>query len=126
VNERVRSVLTGSAVGIVPLLLVDLARILTEAVAADGGQTSRWWPIAAYLATGLVAAYGAGSGRSERLIPLIGAAVVLLALLAAVPGQPPAGIGALPLVPGTAAGQAVLAAIAGVYLYAAVRGPRKR
>lgn len=125
-NERVRSVVTGIAVGVVPLLLVDLARILTEAVDADGGQTSRWWPIAAYLATGLVAAYGAGSGRSERLIPTTGAAVVLLALLAAVPGQPPAGFGGLPLVPGTAAGRAVVAAVAGVYLYSAVRGPKKR
>lgn len=125
-NERVRSIVTGLAVGIVPLLLVDLARILTEAVAADGGQTSRWWPIAAYLATGLVAAYGAGAGRSERLVPLIGAAVVLLALAAAVPGQPPLGLDALPLFPGTLAGQAVVASVAGVYLYAAVRGPRKR
>ncbi|MFU8841692.1 MAG: hypothetical protein ACNA8R_13390 [Nitriliruptoraceae bacterium] len=124
-NERVRSVLTGLAAGIVPLLLVDLARILTDAVAADGGQTSPWWPIAAYLATGVVVASGAGAGRSDRLVPVIGAAVVLLALLAAVPWEPAAGFGALPLAPGTAAGRAVVAAVAGVYLYAAVRGPKR-
>lgn len=122
-SERVRSILTGLAVGIVPLLLVDLARILTEAVAADGGETSAWWPVAAYLATGIVAASGVGAGRRQRLVPAIGLTVVLLALLPAVPLAPLAGLSVVPLVPATAAGEAVVAAIAGAYLYALVRGP---
>ncbi len=121
-NGRVRSVVEGLVVGIVPLLLVDLARILTEAVAADGGETSRWWPVAAYFATGLVAAYGVGAGRRERLVPAIGALVVLLAVLSQVPFAPPSGF-TVPLVPTTAAGQAVAVAIAGAYVYAAIRGP---
>jgi hypothetical protein len=121
-NERVRSVVEGLAVGIVPLLLVDLARILTEAVAADGGETSRWWPVAAYFATGLVAAYGVGAGRRERLVPAIGALVVLLAVTPQLPFAPPDAF-IFPLVPTTAAGQAVAVATAGAYVYAAVRGP---
>jgi hypothetical protein len=123
VNERVRSVLLGLAVGLVPLLLVDLARILTEAVAADGGDASRCWPVAAYLATGLVAAYGVGTGRRDRLVPASGAVVVLLAVLPQIPVAPPTAL-SLPLVPTTGAGQAVVAAVAGAYLYAAVRGPK--
>ncbi len=121
-NERVRSVLEGVVVGIVPLLLVDLARILTEAVAADGGETSRWWPVAAYFATGLVAAYGVGAGRRDRIVPAIGAVVVLLAVAPQLPFAPPGGF-VLPLVPTTAASQAVALATAGAYVYAAVRGP---
>ena len=121
-NERVRSVLEGLVLGIVPLLLVDLARILTEAVAADGGETSRWWPVAAYFATGLVAAYGVGAGRRDRIVPAIGAAVVLLAVVPQLPFAPPGGF-TFPLVPTTAASQAVAVAIAGAYVYAAVRGP---
>lgn len=123
-NERVRTVVTGLVVGIVPLLLLDLARILTEAVAADGGQTSPWWPVAAYLATGLVAAYGVGSGRSDRLIPTIGAVVVLLVVLPAVPVVRAGVLASLPLVPATAASQAVAVAVAGAYVYAAIRGPK--
>jgi hypothetical protein len=124
VSERVRSVLTGLAVGIVPLLLVDLARILTEAVAADGGETSAWWPVAAYLATGLVAAYGVGAGRRERLVPAVGAAVVLLVVLPAVPVAGAGILASLPLVPTTPASRAVAVAVTGAYLYAAVRGPK--
>lgn len=122
-NERVRSILTGLAVGVVPLLLLDLARILTEAVAADGGQTSGWWPVAAYLATGVVAAYGVGAGRHDRTVPIVGATVVLLALVAAVPSEPPGGSG-FPLVPSSAGAQAVTAAVAGAYLYAVIRGSK--
>jgi len=121
-NERVRSVLEGLVVGVAPLLLVDLARILTEAVAADGGETSRWWPLAAYVATGLVVAYGVGAGRRDRIVPAIGAVVVLLAVAPQLPFAPPSGF-TLPLVPTTAASQAVAVATAGAYLYAAVRGP---
>jgi len=124
VSERVRSVVTGIAVGIVPLLLVDLARILSEAVAADGGLTSAWWPVAAYLATGVVAAYGVGAGRRERLVPAVGAAVVLLVVLPAVPVVRAGVLASLPLVPSTAASRAVAVAVAGAYLYAAVRGPK--
>ncbi|MFP4149669.1 MAG: hypothetical protein ACLFUG_09970 [Nitriliruptoraceae bacterium] len=124
-NDRVRPVVTGLVVGIVPLLLLDLARILTEAVAADGGRTSPWWPVAAYLATGLLAAYGVAAGGRERLVPAIGATVVLLVVLPAVPAAPPGLLASLPLVPTTPASQAVAVAVAGAYLYAAVRGPRR-
>ena len=123
-NERVRSVLLGVAVGVIPLLLLDLARILTDAVAADGGETSVWWPVASYVAAGAVAAFGMGAGRNDRLVPAVGAVILLLVVLPTVPVSLAERLPSLPLLPAAAASQAVVFAIAGAYLYAAVRGPR--
>ncbi len=123
-NERLRSVLLGVGVGIVPLLLLDLARILDDAVAADGGDTSVWWPVASYLAAGAVAAFGVGAGRGDRLVPATGAVVLLLVVLPTVPVGVAARLPSLPLLPAAAASQAVVFAIAGAYLYATVRGSR--
>lgn len=123
-NERLRSVLLGVGVGVVPLLLLDLARILDDAVAADGGDTSVWWPVASYLAAGAVAAFGIGAGRRDRLVPAAGAAILLLVVLPTVPIGLAARLPGLPLLPAAAASQAVVFAIAGAYVYAAVRGPR--
>ncbi len=122
-NERLRSVLLGVGVGVVPLLLLDLARILDDAVAADGGQTSVWWPVASYLAAGAVAAFGIGAGRRDRLVPAAGAAILLLVVLPTVPIGVAERLPSLPLLPAAAASQAVVFAIAGAYVYAAVRGP---
>ena len=123
-NERVRTVLLGIAVGVVPLLLLDLARILNDAVAADGGDTSVWWPVASYLAAGAVAAVGMAAGRRERLVPAVGALVLLLVVLPTVPVASAERLPALPLLPAASASQAVVFAITGAYLYAALRGPK--
>ena len=123
-NERLRSVLLGVGVGVVPLLLLDLARILDDAVAADGGDTSVWWPVASYLAAGAVAAFGIGAGRRDRLVPAAGAVILLLVVLPTVPIGLAARLPSLPLLPAAAASQAVVFAIAGAYVYAAVRGPK--
>ncbi len=123
-NERLRAGLLGLGVGIAPLLLLDLARILDEAVRADGGDTSVWWPVACYLATGAVAAFGVGAGRRERLVPSVGALVLLLVVLPTVPVTLASRLPSLPLLPAAAASQAVVFAIAGAYVYSAVRGPR--
>lgn len=123
-NTRLRSILLGVGVGIVPLLLLDLARILDDAVAADGGDTSVWWPVASYLAAGAVAAFGIGAGRRDRLVPAAGALILLLVVLPTVPIGLAGRLPSLPLLPAAAASQAVVFAIAGAYVYAAVRGPR--
>ena len=123
-NERLRSVLLGVGVGVVPLLLLDLARILDDAVAADGGDTSVWWPVASYLAAGAVAAFGIGAGRRDRLVPAAGAVILLLVVLPTVPIGLAARLPSLPLLPAAAASQAVVFAVAGAYVYAAVRGPK--
>lgn len=122
-NQRVRGVLLGLGVGLAPLLLLDLARILDDAVAADGGQTSVWWPVACYLGAGAVAAVGIGAGRRDRLVPVVAALVLLLVVLPTVPVGLAGRLPSLPLLPAAAASRAVVFAIAGAYLYAAVRGP---
>jgi hypothetical protein len=124
VNDRVRGILLGLGVGIGPLLLLDLARILREAVAVDGGQTSVWWPIACYLAAGLVAAAGIAAGRRDRIVPAIGALVVLLVALPTVPSAIAERVPSLPVVPATTPSQAIAFVLIGAYLYAAIQGPR--
>lgn len=120
-NERVRGVLLGLALGVAPLLLLDLARILNDAVAADG-DTSMWWPIACYLATGIVAAVGVGAGTRDRVVPVVAAIVLLAVALPAL--TRPIGDTSFPLLPTTAVSQAVVLAIVGAYAYAAIRGSR--
>ena len=123
-SERVRSVLFGLGVGIVPLLLLDLANILRDAIANDPGSTSVWWPVACYLGAGVVAAVGVGSGRRDRLVPAVAGIAVLLIALPTVPSDVPSWVPALPLVPSGVASQAVVFALAGAYGYAAIRGGR--
>jgi hypothetical protein len=53
--------LLGLVAGMVPLLLLDLARIL-HAHMRDGGATSLWWPIACYAAVGGLVAATVASG----------------------------------------------------------------
>lgn len=119
-NDRLRTVLIGVAVGLVPLLLIDLARILDEAVRRDPSATSRWWVIACYVAAGAVAAAGVASGRRDRFVPLIGLAVVVLAVLPALPlGW---SLPSLPLSPTDPGGVAIALTLVGVYAYAAIRG----
>lgn len=123
-NERVRGVLLGLGVGIGPLMLLDLARILRDAVAADGGATSVWWPIACYLAAGLVAAAGIAAGRRDRVVPAIGALVILLVALPTVSSGIAGRVPSLSVVPATTPSQAIAFALVGAYLYAAIQGPR--
>ena len=93
-NERVRSVVFGLSVGIGALLLLDLARILAASVGR--GDTSVWWPVACYLAVGLLVAVGVSAGGRDRLVPLLAGSVVLVAALPAVPADAP---GWLPQIP---------------------------
>lgn len=124
-SDRVRSAVLGLGIGVAPLLLLDLARILSEAVAADGGQTSPWWPIAGYLGAGAVAAVGVAAGRRDRLVPVVAAVVLLIVVLPTVPLDGPSWLPRLPLMPADAVSQAVVFAVCGVLLTAAVRGPKR-
>ncbi|GGI06572.1 hypothetical protein [Egicoccus halophilus] len=123
-NERARSVATGLFAGLVPLLLLDLARVLQEAMYTDPGSTSAWWPVACFVGVGAVAAFGVSAARGDRLVALVGIAVLLLAAVPSVAVTPPAWLPSLPLVTDTFASQAVAFAVAGAYLYALLRGPR--
>ena len=122
-NERMRSVVFGLGVGVGALLLLDLARILATSVGS--GDTSVWWPVACYLAVGLVVAVGVTAGARDRLVPLLAGVVVLLAALPAVPADAPGWVPQLPLVPSTSAAQAVAFVMVGAFAYGALRGGRR-
>lgn len=121
-SDRARAVLFGLGLGLAALLLLDLTAILQATVAS--GQTSPWWPIAGYVAVGLLAALGVAGGSRDRLIPSLAAAVVLVVALPAVPTEAPAWVPSLPLVPSTGATQAVAFALVGAFTFGAVRGGR--
>lgn len=121
-NDRVRGLLLGAGVGLAVLLLLDLARILADAVST--GETSVWWPIACYLAVGLIVALGVGAGARDRAIPALAGVVVLLASLPAVPADAPGWVPQLPLVPSSGVAQGVAFAAVGALAFGAVRGGR--
>lgn len=118
-SERLRAVLIGLVLGVGPLLLLDLARILRDAAEADG--TGSWWALAVYAAVGLLVGVGVGLGRSDRLVPAVAAVVVVVAAV-----LPAAGVGGwlagLPLAASGDVAQAVAVTVAGAYVYATVRG----
>ncbi len=120
-NDRVRTVVLGLAVGLVPLLLLDLARILGDAADRDPVATSRWWVVACYLGAGIAAGVGVGLGRRERLVPLVGLAVVLLATLPVLPAA--SWVPTLPFAPDHPGGEAVALVLIGAYAWSGVRGP---
>ncbi|MFA9431247.1 hypothetical protein [Egicoccus sp. AB-alg2] len=123
-NERARSVLVGLFAGLAPLLLLDLARVLQDAVFADPGGTSVWWPIACFVGVGAIAAFGVSAARGDRLVAVVAIAVLLLAALPSVATSSPAWLPSLPLVTDSFASQAVAFAVVGAYAYALARGPR--
>lgn len=122
-NYRVRSVLIGVFAGLAPLLLLDLAQVLQDAIFTDPGSTSRWWPVACYLGAGAIVAFGVSAARADRLVAIVGMAVLLIAALPSVVSSP-AWLPDVPLVTRTFASQAVAFAVVGAYGYALVRGPR--
>ena len=123
-NDRLRSVVLGLVIGLVPLLLLDLARVLSDAVSRDADGTSVWWPIACYVGAGIVAAVGVAAAHRDRLVPIVGLVVVLLAVLPTVPSDAVAWLPSLPLATVTGAAQGIALAIAGAYAYASAQGGR--
>lgn len=123
-NRTVRSVLVGLVGGVVTLLLLDLARILTQAHARDGGETSVWWPIACYSVVGVIAAATIAAGSRDRVISGVAGGVVLLFVLPTLPLQVAAWVPSLPLVPATVVQQSIAVVIVAAWVYASLRGPR--
>lgn len=124
-SERLRAVLFGLAVGVGPLLLLDLGATLREAIARDPASTSVWWPVACYIATGAVVAVGLALGRRARIVPAVAAAVVLVVALPAVSSGATGWLSRLALpVADDATSSAALFVAAGAYLYAAVCGAK--
>lgn len=118
-NQRIQSVVLGLVAGFVPLLLVDLARILHDAYVRDGGQTSQWWSIACYLVVGIVVTWVALVGSRDRWIPAIGAGIIVLFLLPTLPvavGWLPE----LPMAPITLVQRSVAVVLVGTYVTVAL------
>ncbi len=120
---RLGSIIWGLIAGIVPLLLLDLARILQQAHQRDG-ETSIWWPIACYVAVGVVAAAAVAAGARDRTVPLVGGVLVLLVTLPTVPTRAAEWLPTLPVLPSTLTQQVVAFVVVGAYAYTTVRGPR--
>jgi len=116
VNHRLQSIVLGLMAGFVPLLLLDLARILRDAFERDGGQTSEWWSIACYLAVGLVVAWVAAVGFRDRAVPAIGAAVIVLFVLPTLPVAAVGWIPDLPMAPVTLVQRSAAVMLIGTFL----------
>jgi hypothetical protein len=126
VNERARSVLLGLAVAIGPLLLLDLASTLRDGMLEQTDENI-WWMMACYVGAGAIVAFGVSASRRDRIVPAVALAVMLYAVLPAVPSAATDWLRALPLAGGPLGTHGLLAVgatIAGVYAYALVRGPR--
>lgn len=124
-NDRVRAILLGIGLAVAPLLLLDLGGTLTSAVSRDPDETSVWWPVACYLAAGVLVAMGVGMARRDRLLAVAAAVVVIALTLPLVPSGLTRWLAGLPIPSlGDRAGIAALLVVAGAYVYAAVRGPQ--
>jgi hypothetical protein len=128
VSERVRSVLVGLAVGIAPLLLLDLASTLRDAAQRDTNVANLWWMLGCYVLAGTIVAFGLAASRRDRIVPGLALVVVAGVVLAAMPVDGLASLlRSLPLVGTLTANHGVVAVggvVAGAYAYALVRGPR--
>lgn len=119
-SGRVRSVLLGIGLGVAPLLLVDLALELSRV----GEAATVWWALAAYALIGGVVAVAISHARRDPVIPAVAAAVLLLALLPALP-QPLSGLPRLPVIGDVALRQrALIVVLTAACLVGAVRGRR--
>jgi ABC-type Co2+ transport system permease subunit len=119
-GARVRSVALGVALGVAPLLLLDLAIQLSRVTEA----TTAWWAIAAYALIGAVVAAAIVHARRDPLIPAVAAVVLFVAVAPALPA-PLASLPVLPIVGDAAASQRpVIVVVVAACIVGAVRGRR--
>jgi hypothetical protein len=115
---KLRSVLLGVALGVAPLLLLDLARQLSRVTEA----TSAWWAIASYALIGALGAIAVLQARRDPLVPAVAAVVLLLAVAPALPA-PFSALPMLPVVGDAAVGQRpLLVVLVAACAVGAVRG----
>jgi uncharacterized membrane protein len=127
VNDRVRSVLLGLAVGLVPLLLLDLADTLRGAAQRDSSATNLWWMLACFVLAGVIVAAGVAASRRDRIVPAVALVVAAVVTLVAMPTPGLGWLTQLPLVGALATNYAVVAVggvMSGAYAFALMRGPR--
>jgi hypothetical protein len=127
VNERVRSAVLGLAVGLGPLLLLDLADTLRDASMRDAHAANLWWMLACYVLAGAIVATGLAASRRDRIVPAVALVVVAAITLVAMPTVGSGWLLRLPLVGALAQNHGVTAVggvLVGAYTYALVRGPR--
>jgi hypothetical protein len=119
-TARARSVVLGLALGVAPLLLLDLAVQLSRAAEAS----TAWWTIAAYALIGAVTAAAIVHARRDPLIPAVAAVVLLVAVAPSLP-DPLAGLPRIPLLGDAAAAERpVIVVLAAACAVGAVRGRR--
>jgi hypothetical protein len=119
-GARVRSVLVGVALGVAPLLLLDLATQLSRVTDA----TTAWWAIAVYALIGALAAVAVIHARRDPIVPAVAAGVLLLAVAPSLPA-PLSGLPALPVVGDAVAGErSVLVVLLAACVVGAIRGRR--
>lgn len=124
-NERVRNVLLGLALGFGVLLLLDLAQQLRRAAVADAAASTLWWSYACYLAVGVVLAYAVAATRRDRLVPGMAAVLLGLVTLVAVPVSLSVPLlTRLPLMDAATADTGVVLLATGALAFAALRGTR--
>jgi hypothetical protein len=117
-TARARSVLLGLALGVAPLLLLDLAVQLSRA----SESSTAWWTVAAYALIGAVTAAAIVHARRDPLIPAVAAVVLLLAVAPALPA-PLSGLPVLPLLGDAAASERpVIIVLTAACAVGAVRG----
>jgi hypothetical protein len=117
-GARVRSVVLGLALGVAPLLLLDLAIQLSQVAESS----TAWWAVAAYALIGAVVAAAIIHARRDPLIPAVAAVVLLLAVAPALPA-PLSGLPTLPLLGDAAASERpVIVVLAAACAVGAVRG----
>lgn len=114
----VRSVLVGVALAVVVLLLGDLA----DALRGSGGATSIEWALAAQVALGAVAFYGASLGRDDWVAPTVAAALLAWPVVAGLVAWWPALPDWVPLL----SDRPTSAVVVGVLATGAVAGRRLR
>lgn len=124
-NGRIRSALLGLGLGVVPLLLLDLAGTLRDAVERDPGGTSYWWVVACYLGAGALSGAGLMAGARDRLLAGVALGVLLVGVLPWLPLTGLTWLAQVPLVPFGSGGLDAIGvgfALAGAYAYVLVRG----
>ncbi|MEX1178007.1 MAG: hypothetical protein WEB09_06065 [Nitriliruptor sp.] len=117
-GARARSIALGLALGVAPLLLLDLAIQLSRVAESS----TAWWAIAAYALIGGVVAAAIVHARRDPLIPAIAAVVLFLAVAPALPA-PLSSLPTLPVLGEAAATQRpVIVVLAAACAVGAVRG----
>ncbi|MTV23958.1 hypothetical protein FTX61_00770 [Nitriliruptoraceae bacterium ZYF776] len=120
-SEPLRGVLSGLVLGVVPLLLLDLAQQLQ----GDATTSSGWWALGVYLLIGGIVAAGVGLGRRGPWAPGTAAIVLALSVASVQPLVPvPSGFQVPVLTDAARLAPELVVVVAAALAVAAARGSR--